>query len=69
MGDILILSLNCRGLQGTFKRLQVFQYLKDANCDILCLQDTHFGNDQLQDIYTDGDLSVSLVAAPPIREA
>lgn len=36
-----ILSANCQGLGSKEKRLDVFNYLKDRNCDIYCLQDTH----------------------------
>lgn len=37
-----ILSVNCQGLGSREKRLDVFSYLKDKNCNIYCLQDTHF---------------------------
>jgi exonuclease III len=48
-----ILSLNCRGLKGTNKRQQVFNYLKETKCSIYCLQDTHFTQDMLNDIHAE----------------
>ena len=36
-----MLSANCRGLRDNQKRYDVFNYLKDTNADIICLQDTH----------------------------
>ena len=38
---IKILSANCQGLGSMEKRLDVFNYLKEKKCDIICLQDTH----------------------------
>ena len=52
MSDLKTLSLNCRGLQGIKKRLQVFQHIKETKCDIYCLQDTHFLKKQFNTIYT-----------------
>ena len=51
MGDLKILSLNCRGLHGNNKRRDLFNYLKDLKYHIYCLQDTHFTKDQEQKIY------------------
>lgn len=42
MTDLRILSFNTQGLQGINKRIDVFEYLKDKNFHIYCLQDTHF---------------------------
>ena len=44
MGDsnISIFSMNCRGLRDSKKRLDVFHYIREKNCSIYCLQDTHF---------------------------
>ena len=39
---IVVLSVNCQGLQTFSKRTDVINYLKDKNPDILCLQDTHW---------------------------
>ena len=36
-----ILSVNCQGLGSMEKRLDVFNYLKQKQCQIYCLQDTH----------------------------
>ena len=41
MNNIKIASLNVRGMQGGLKRRKVFTYLKDSNCDIFLLQETH----------------------------
>ena len=37
-----IVSYNCQGLNSAEKRRDVFNYLKTKNCNIYCLQDTHF---------------------------
>ena len=37
-----ILTMNYRWLQDVGKRKDVFQYLRNKNTSILCLQDTHF---------------------------
>ena len=37
-----VLSVNCQGLGSNEKRLDIFNYLKSKNCQIYCLQDTHF---------------------------
>ena len=36
-----ILSVNCQGLGSMEKRLDLFNYLKQKQCQIYCLQDTH----------------------------
>lgn len=36
------MSLNCRGLAGMEKRRDVLNYIKQKNCSIYFLQDTHF---------------------------
>ena len=38
---IKVLSANCQGLGSIEKRLDVFNYLKEKKCDIICLQETH----------------------------
>ena len=40
--DIKILSVNCQGLGSLEKRKDVFTFLREKNCNIYCLQDTHF---------------------------
>lgn len=42
MANLRILSCNAQGLQGSEKRIDVFEYIKNKNYDIYCLQDTHF---------------------------
>ena len=39
---INICSMNCRGLGNFKKRRDVFNYLRDKDFSIICLQDTHF---------------------------
>lgn len=41
---IQIVSSNCQGLNSKEKRRDVFNYLKTKGCNIYCLQDTHFTN-------------------------
>ena len=45
MSSLKILSVNCQGLGNTLKRRDVFDMLKSKNCNIYCIQDTHFTND------------------------
>ena len=45
MSSLKILSVNCQGLRNTSKRRDVFDMLKSKNCNIYCIQDTHFTND------------------------
>lgn len=42
MTDIKIMTVNCQGLGGSEKRLDVLDYLKKKDYHIYCLQDTHF---------------------------
>ena len=39
---INICSMNCRGLGNFKKRRDVFNYLREKDFSIICLQDTHF---------------------------
>ena len=39
---IRVLSANCQGLQNKQKRVDVLQYLRETNANIICLQDTHW---------------------------
>ena len=41
-GSLKICSYNCRGLNNTKKRYDLFLFFKEKNVDILCLQETHF---------------------------
>ena len=42
MASVRILSVNCQGLGNIVKRTDVFNYLQKKQCNIYCLQDTHF---------------------------
>ena len=42
MAEIKILSVNCQGTGLLPKRTDVLNYLKGKDCQIYCLQDTHF---------------------------
>ena len=42
MADLKILTYNVQGLGGIDKRTDIFDFLKDQNSDIYCLQETHF---------------------------
>jgi exonuclease III len=45
---VKILSLNCRGLNSSFKRKKVFHFLRKKKANIYCLQDVHFTSEQIQ---------------------
>ena len=47
---IMALSVNCQGLQTLAKRIDVINYLKDKNPDIVCLQDTHWIPEDMAEI-------------------
>ena len=47
---VVVLSVNCQGLQTLSKRLDVMSYLKEKNPDIVCLQDTHWITEDLAEI-------------------
>ena len=40
--SIKLLSANCQGLGNIDKRMDVLKYLEQLNCDVVCLQDTHW---------------------------
>ena len=40
-GSIKVLSANCQGLRTYEKRMDVLSYMKDTGASIVCLQDTH----------------------------
>ena len=44
---LTILSANCQGLRDVKKRTDVLNYFRDLKPDILCLQDTHWVQDDL----------------------
>ena len=41
MGELQIMSMNCRGLGGQLKRRDVMHFIKQTSFDIVLLQDTH----------------------------
>ena len=43
--NLLVLSANCQGLRDKKKRVDVINYLRNKNPHILCLQETHWIND------------------------
>ena len=40
--DLKCMSLNVRGLNSYEKRIVLFDWLRDAEYDVICLQETHF---------------------------
>ena len=46
---VRIISLNCRGLQDTLKRRQIFNYYR-SRADIMCLQETH-SDPEMEEIW------------------
>ena len=48
MSDIVIASMNCRGLSDLKKRRDVMHYLRKKDYDILFLQDTHLTQNSFQ---------------------
>ena len=50
MTNLRSLSCNAQGLQGSEKSIDVFEYIKNKQYDIYCLQDTHFVNENESDI-------------------
>ena len=43
--DLLVLSANCQGLRDKKKQVDVINYLSRKNPSLLCLQDTHWTNE------------------------
>ena len=48
--NIWVLSANCQGLQKLDKRRDVLSYFKEINVNILCLQDTHWVDSDIQTV-------------------
>ena len=46
--SLKVLSVNCQGLRNKNKRSDVLSYLKDTGAGIICLQDTHLTEQDLQ---------------------
>ena len=42
MAKLKVMSCNCQGLGNFRKRRDLFQYLRQKNCSVYFLQDTHF---------------------------
>ena len=57
-----ILSVNCQGLRDLKKCTDVLNYLTEQNPDILCLQDTHWVNEDLKSIKNCGLVNASYMA-------
>lgn len=54
MGEnIKIISMNCRGLADKVKRRDVFDYMKEKNYSVLCLQDIHVNPEEEQRITSE----------------
>ena len=60
MGDLKVMSLNCRGIHTKHKRLGVLKHLKDLNYNVYCIQETHFTPEQYKTIYTEWGSEVFL---------
>ena len=50
---ISIYSQNCRGLNATDKRRDVFHYVRQKKYDIICLQDVHL--EKSMETYNNGN--------------
>ena len=46
MSDVSIVSFNCRGLADAQKRRDLFVYIREKKFQIICLQETHFLEDE-----------------------
>ena len=64
MTSLCILSYNAQGLQGSEKRIDVFEYIKNKQYDIYCLQDTHFVNENESDIINQWGNSKGITRGP-----
>ena len=51
MDKLKICSYNCRGLNSTKKRFDLFTLFKEKKVDVLCLQETHFTEEIEHKIY------------------
>lgn len=51
--SLKILSANCRSLKSNERRKEVFDYLKEMNYDIYCLQETRFVSGTEKTVKTD----------------
>ena len=58
--NIKILSANVRGLRQTLKRKDMFDYFNNQNADILCLQETHLVQGDVNFLIKDWNLTYYL---------
>ena len=49
-GSIKVLSANCQGLRTYQKRIDVLSYMKDTWASIVCLQDTHLTEQDINSV-------------------
>ena len=47
---LVVLSANCQGLQNMQKRTDVLNFLKETKASVICLQDTHWVNQDIPKI-------------------
>lgn len=59
MSKLRIISANCQGLHDFKKRRDALQYYRQLECNILCLQDTHFTTDMEKDIRNEWGYDVN----------
>jgi exonuclease III len=66
MASVRILSVNCQGLGNIVT--DVFNYLKKKQCNIYCLQDTHFTCENEKSIRSSWDYECyfSLILKPSL---
>ena len=50
LSSIKVLSANCQGLRSIDKRTDVLSFLKETKASIVCLQDTHLTNKDLNSV-------------------
>ena len=50
MADLKQLTYNVQGLGGISKITDIFDFLRNLNSDIYCLQETHFSDTEKQSI-------------------
>ena len=71
MGDpdniIKVSSVNTRGLQTANKRIDVLDYLKNTDYNIISLQDCHWHNDNYCELILSGITRSILMAYPLIQ--
>ena len=48
--NIMVLSANCQGLRTYKKRIDVLSYMKETGASIVCLQDTHLTEKEINSV-------------------